>query len=75
MARVGIDIKVETSRLRPVDLPDLVCDSSRLRQCTNWQPGISFEQTLSDLLNYERARLAHVPAPAAPLTPAQAPRL
>jgi GDP-4-dehydro-6-deoxy-D-mannose reductase len=73
MARVAIDVGVETSRLRPVDLPDLVCDSGRLRQRTGWQPEIPFEQTLSDLLDYERARLAQEPSPAAPLTPAPAP--
>src|SRR5205085_9011614 len=48
MARVTIDVRVETSRLRPVDLPDLVCDASRLRKRTGWQPGIPFEQTLSE---------------------------
>ena len=64
MARVAIEVKVETSRLRPVDLPDLVCDSSRLQQRTGWQPGIPFEQTLRDLLDYERERLAQVPSPA-----------
>jgi GDP-4-dehydro-6-deoxy-D-mannose reductase len=60
MAHVAIEVRVDTDRLRPVDLPDLVCDASRLRQRTRWEPEIRFEQTLSDLLDYERARLAQV---------------
>ncbi|MEP7359362.1 MAG: GDP-mannose 4,6-dehydratase [Anaerolineales bacterium] len=75
MAQVPIEIRVETSRLRPVDLPDLVCDAGRLRRQTGWQPSVSFEQTLRDLLDYERGRLEQLPTPAAPLTPAPAPRL
>jgi GDP-4-dehydro-6-deoxy-D-mannose reductase len=38
-----------------VDLPDLVCDASRFRARTGWGPSIPFEQSLSDLLEYERA--------------------
>jgi GDP-4-dehydro-6-deoxy-D-mannose reductase len=75
MARVAIDVGVDTGRLRPVDLPDLVCDAGRLRQRTGWQPEIPFEQTLKDLLDYERSRLAQITAPAAPLAPAPAPGL
>ncbi len=70
IASVAIDVGVETGRLRPVDLPDLVCDARRLRQRTGWQPEIPFEQTLKDLLDYERVRVAQVPAP---LTPAPSP--
>lgn len=52
-------IKVETdpSRLRPADTLELVCDASKFRACTGWQPRIPLEQSLRDLLDYERARL------------------
>ena len=63
LARAAIEVEVDTGRLRPVDLPDLVCNAARLRERTGWQPEYSFEQTLSDLLDYERARLAEMPAP------------
>lgn len=55
LARVPIRVEMDASRLRPNDLPDLVCDASRLRSATGWQPSFAIEQTLRDLLNYERS--------------------
>jgi nucleoside-diphosphate-sugar epimerase len=43
-------------------VPDLVCDASRLRQATGWQPQYRLEETLRDLLKYERSLLGAVPA-------------
>ncbi len=63
LARVAITVEFDPARLRPVDLPDLVCDASRFRARTGWSPSIPFEQSLSDLLDYERAWLPEVPAP------------
>ena len=40
--------------MRPSDTPVLIGDSTRLREATGWQPHISFDQTLDDLLNYWR---------------------
>ena len=64
LARTPIRVETDAARLRPNDLPDLVCDATRLRQATGWQPRFTFEQTLADLLNYERTLLATVPSPA-----------
>jgi GDP-4-dehydro-6-deoxy-D-mannose reductase len=63
LSPVKIEVEPDPRRLRPSDLPDLVCDASRLRACTGWQPRISWGQTLQDLLDYERA-LAAEPATA-----------
>jgi GDP-4-dehydro-6-deoxy-D-mannose reductase len=60
---VPIRVEFDPARLRPVDQPDLVCDASRFRAQTGWAPTISFEQSLRDLLDYERAQPE--PAPAA----------
>jgi GDP-4-dehydro-6-deoxy-D-mannose reductase len=54
LATVKIAVEPDPTRLRPVDLPDLVCDATRLRRRTGWQPRIAWEQTLSDLLDHER---------------------
>ena len=50
------DIKVETDKtlFRPIDNPDLVCDSSKFKKLTNWKPEISIEETLKDTLDYWR---------------------
>ncbi len=54
---VPISVEVDPERLRPMDVPDMVCDASRFRQLTGWQPVVSFEQSLTDLLDYWRAKL------------------
>jgi GDP-4-dehydro-6-deoxy-D-mannose reductase len=36
---------------RRADLPWLVGDASRLRAATGWQPAVSFDQTLQDVVN------------------------
>ncbi len=57
---VNLEITVETDpeRLRPVDLPVLLGDASRLREETDWVPRYTFEQSLQDVLNDCRQRLA-----------------
>ncbi|HET9611281.1 MAG TPA: GDP-mannose 4,6-dehydratase [Acidimicrobiales bacterium] len=42
---------------RPVDIPVLVGDSTRLRAATGWQPTIPLDETLADVLADWRARL------------------
>jgi GDP-4-dehydro-6-deoxy-D-mannose reductase len=64
LATVDIRVEPDDSRMRVADVPDLVCDATRLAARTGWQPRIPLEQTLSDLPNYERARRAEA-APAA----------
>jgi GDP-4-dehydro-6-deoxy-D-mannose reductase len=46
------------SRLRPVDIPLLVADTGKLRRDTGWQPRIPLSQTLKDLLQSWRERVA-----------------
>ncbi len=62
LAAVDITVEFDPARLRPVDVADLVCDGSRFRAQTHWTPQIPFEQSLSDLLDYERALAAVQPA-------------
>ncbi len=52
-----ISVEMDTDRLRPSDVAEAVCDASRFRARTGWAPTIPFEQTLKDLLEYERAQL------------------
>lgn len=53
----NIQIKQDPERMRPSDVPILWGDSSKFREKTNWQPEISFEQTMLDLLNYWREKI------------------
>jgi GDP-4-dehydro-6-deoxy-D-mannose reductase len=43
---------------RPVEVPVLLGDSSKLVAATGWQPTIALAKTLSDVLEYWRGRLA-----------------
>ena len=43
--------------LRPVDLPVLRGDASKLRAATGWAPRIPVEQTVADLLDDMRGRI------------------
>lgn len=54
MSHVPITVTVDPARLRPVDVPDVVCDNRRLCTTTGWQPHISLATTLQDMLNYWR---------------------
>lgn len=49
-----VTIEVDPARLRPSDTPRVQGDASKLRAATGWQPLIPFEQTLKDILDYER---------------------
>ncbi|MBI3360342.1 MAG: GDP-mannose 4,6-dehydratase [Chloroflexi bacterium] len=57
LTTADIRVEVDAALLRPVDLPEQSCDPGKLRARTGWEPQITLEQTLRDLLDYERARL------------------
>ena len=57
IAGVEAEIRVDPERYRSDTDSDLVCDSSRARACCGWRPEIPLENTLADLLAYERERL------------------
>ena len=53
-ARRFIQLREDPARLRPVDVPLLEADTSRLRADTNWRPAVQFESALQGTLNYWR---------------------
>jgi GDPmannose 4,6-dehydratase/GDP-4-dehydro-6-deoxy-D-mannose reductase len=55
LARVRIEHKVDPKRLRPSDVTLQIPDTRKFRKATNWAPEIPARQTLSDLLDYQRA--------------------
>jgi GDP-4-dehydro-6-deoxy-D-mannose reductase len=55
---VKVEVRVDPSRLRPVDQPLLVGRLDRIRRETGWQPEIGWSRTLADLLEDWRARIA-----------------
>lgn len=49
-----ISVEVDASRLRPVDIPVIEADISKLHQDTGWRPEIPLTKTLADTLAYWR---------------------
>jgi GDP-4-dehydro-6-deoxy-D-mannose reductase len=54
---VPIQVEPDPERLRPSDIPRIVCDYGRLEACTGWRPTIAFEQSLIDVLDDWRVRV------------------
>ncbi len=57
----GISVRVDPARLRPSDVMVLEGDPSKIHKALGWQAEIPFEQTLTDLLEYWRQRVASGP--------------
>ncbi len=57
LATVPIEHTVDPALLRPSDVTLQIPDCSAFKDATGWQPEIALEQTLTDLLNYQRARI------------------
>lgn len=50
-----IKVEVDKSLLRPNDNPELVCDYSKIKKLTGWEPTIPIEKTLKSTLDYWRS--------------------
>ncbi len=56
-AKDMIKVEVDPDRLRPIDADLQIPDCSKFKKHTGWEPEISFEKTMEDLLNYWRDRV------------------
>ncbi len=57
-SHVAIRIQEDPARMRPVDVPVLMADTTRLRADTGWAPSLDFTAALEQTLDYWRAALA-----------------
>jgi GDP-4-dehydro-6-deoxy-D-mannose reductase len=55
MSDTPLELVVDPDLVRPVDVPRLVGNPTKLRAATGWQPEIPLEQTLNDVLDAARA--------------------
>lgn len=51
-----IQVEPDENLFRPIDVPELVCDNSKLKNVTNWEPVIPLDQTLKETLEYWRSQ-------------------
>ena len=54
--RGDIVTEVDPKLLRPTDEPIIWADCTKLQQATGWEPAISLEQTIDDMLSYWRQK-------------------
>jgi len=54
--RSDIIPEVDPKLLRPTDEPIIWADCSKLKLATGWEPAISLDQTIDDMLNYWRQK-------------------
>ena len=54
---VPVTFEIEPSRLRPVEIPVVRGDNTKLCRATGWMPEISLSRTLADILDWWRQEL------------------
>jgi len=55
LSKVKIKVNIDKNLLRPVDIPELLCDATKFKNLTNWRPEIDINTTLKDTLDYWRS--------------------
>jgi len=55
--REDIEIILDKEKFRPIDIPTIVGDNTRLMTTTGWQPQYSLEDSLSDILDWWREKV------------------
>jgi len=53
-----IEILQDEKKMRPLDIPVLRGDNSRMRSVTGWEPSIPVERTLADVLDWWRGQVS-----------------
>jgi GDP-4-dehydro-6-deoxy-D-mannose reductase len=61
LSKVRLELEVDGSLVRPVDVPVLRGDPSKLESVTGWRPRIDLEATLADTLDWWRANIDTAP--------------
>ena len=54
---VKVEVRVDPNKIRPVDVPIIEADTSRLRKLTRWEPKIPLKQTIYETMEYWREQL------------------
>ena len=54
MSSIKIKVETDKSLFRPIDNPELVCNASKFKKITGWEPSVGIDKTLKDTLDYWR---------------------
>lgn len=61
MSSVGIAVREDPGRIRPIDTLIFIGDNKKLRQLTGWEPRVDLTTSLENLLQWRRNYLASTP--------------
>lgn len=54
---INVEIKIDEFKIRPTENKIIIGDNSKIKQDLGWEPKISFEQSLKDMIEYWKAEL------------------
>ena len=57
LSSVDIKVEIDPNKIRPVDVPIIEADITKLNAVTGWKPEIELRQTIQETLDYWRARV------------------
>lgn len=57
MSTADIEVKVDPNKIRPVDVPVIEADITKINRETGWKPAIPLRQTIEEILNYWREQI------------------
>jgi len=52
--KASVEVKVDSDRIRPLDVPIVHADIKKLEKATGWKRKISLEESIQDMLEYWR---------------------
>jgi len=55
LSKKEIKVEKDQSLMRPVDVPELVCDNTKVKKTTGWEAKIPIDETLKETLEYWRS--------------------
>lgn len=58
LAGVNVQVRVDQARIRPVDMPDLRGDATKINEHTGWRPKLDINETLKSMLEDWDRKLA-----------------
>ena len=53
----SVRVEIDPNKIRPVDVPIIEADISKIKAAANWEPKIPLDQTIQETLDYWRARI------------------
>lgn len=54
LSKIKITVEIDQEKLRPSDVPEIICDPKKVNEVTGWKTEIPFEGTLQEILDYWR---------------------